>query len=93
MDNFIEGVATTTWSMIQMAGRVGRKDEEQAVFVTVAETSSNSRGTGLFLAALSSSRSLVVGPLVCPSVGPLMFVKKLPLEYQRVIKTYLPTYL
>ena len=27
-----------------MAGRVGRKDEEQAVFVTVAETSSNSRG-------------------------------------------------
>ena len=37
-------MATTTWSMVQQTGRVGRKDKEQAVFVTVAETSSNSRG-------------------------------------------------
>ena len=42
-----------------------------------------------FLAALSSSRSLVVGPLTFV----LMFVKKWLLEYQKVIKTYLPTYL
>ena len=54
-----------------------------------------------FLAALSSSRSLVVclsvrpsvGPSVGPPVGPLMFVKKWPLEYQKVIKTNIPTYL
>ena len=43
-----------------------------------------------FLAALSSSRSLVVGRLVGPLV---MFLKKWPLEYQKVIKTYLCTYL
>ena len=42
-----------------------------------------------FLAALSSS-SWSVRQLVRPSV---MFVKKWPLEYQKVIKTYLPTYL
>ena len=42
-----------------------------------------------FLAALSSSRSLVV----CPSVRPGMFVKKWPLEYHKVIKSYLSTYL
>ena len=44
-----------------------------------------------FLAALSSSRSLVVGrsvgwsvcPLVGPSFGLLMFVKKWPLEYKK----------
>ena len=37
-----------------------------------------------FLAALSSSRSLVVGPLVRLSVGrSVMLVKKLPLEYQK----------
>ena len=46
-----------------------------------------------FLDALSSSRSLVVGPSVgrsfCPSVGRSgMFVQKWPLEYQKVIKTY-----
>ena len=52
-----------------------------------------------FLAASSSSRSLVVGlsvrRSVCPSVGlSVDFVKKLPLEYQMVTKTYLkPTYL
>ena len=46
-----------------------------------------------FLAALSSSRTTVVGPSVGPSVRPLMFVNKWPLEYQKVIKTYLPTYL
>ena len=46
----------------------------------------------LFLAASSSSRSLVVvGLSVCLSRD---FVKKLPLEYQIVTKTYLkPTYL
>ena len=38
------GVASNTWTMVQQAGRVGRKDEEQAVFVTVAEKSSNTRG-------------------------------------------------
>ena len=47
----------------------------------------------LFLAALSSSRSLVVGPSVGPSIGPTTFVKKWPLEYWKVNKTYLPTYL
>ena len=52
----------------------------------------------LFLATQSSSRSLVVCVLVhltvCPSVlRSVMFVKKLPLEHQKVIKTYLPTYL
>ena len=56
----------------------------------------------MFLAALSSSWSLVVRPSVGrsvgrsvgPSVGPsVMFVKKWPLEYWKVIKTYLPTYL
>ena len=32
--------------------------------------------------------------MVGPSVGPLvMFVKKWPLEYQKVIKTYIHTYL
>ena len=51
-----------------------------------------------FLAALSSSRSLVVGQLVGWSVGrsvrrSVMFVKKWPLEYQKVIETYLCTYL
>ena len=35
----------------------------------------------------------LVGLLVRPLVRPLMFVKKWPLEYQKVIKTYLPTYL
>ena len=40
----------------------------------------------LFLAAQSSSRSQAVCWLVT-------FVKKWPLEYQKVIKTYLPTYL
>ena len=49
-----------------------------------------------FLAALSSSWSLVVCPLVGwlvgRSVGPLMFMKKWPLEYQKLVKTYLPTY-
>ena len=42
---------------------------------------------------MSSSWSLAVGPLVRPSVRLLMFVKKWPLEYQKVIETYLPTYL
>ena len=47
-----------------------------------------------FLAALSSSKSLVVGPSVGPSVRPsVVFVKKWPLEYQKVNKTYFPTYL
>ena len=59
-----------------------------------------------FLAALSSSRRLFICPSVRqsnrpsvrrsigPSVSPLvMFVKKWPLEYQKVIKTYLCTYL
>ena len=47
-----------------------------------------------FLAALSSSRSLVVCRSVRPSVRPSAdFVKKWPLEYQKAIKTYLPTYL
>ena len=46
-----------------------------------------------FLAALSSSRSAVGRPPVGRSVGPLMFVKKWPLEYQKVIKTHLPTYI
>ena len=46
------------------------------------------------LAALSSSGSLVVSRSVRPSVRPLvMFVKKWPLEYCKVIRTYLPTYL
>ena len=50
----------------------------------------------VFLAAQSSSRTTVVGPLVRWSVGLLvrpsvMFVKRWPLEY--VIKIYLPTYL
>ena len=32
--------------------------------------------------------------MVCLSVGPMvMFVKKWPLEYCKVINTYLPTYL
>ena len=51
----------------------------------------------IFLAAQSSSRSLVVGVSVCLSVCRLVcwerFVKKLPLEYHMVTKTYLPTYL
>ena len=48
-----------------------------------------------FLAASSNSRSLVVGRSVRRSVGRSGdFVKKLPLEYQIVTKTYLkPTYL
>ena len=47
-----------------------------------------------FLAAQSSSRSLVVGPLVGPSVGPSdTFVKKWPLGFQTVTKTYVPSYL
>ena len=48
----------------------------------------------IFLAALSSSRSLVIGRSVRPSVGrSIMFVKKLPLKYCKVIKTFLiPTY-
>jgi hypothetical protein len=51
-----------------------------------------------FLAAQSSSRSHSVGPLVRWSVGPsvrrsVVFVKKWPLDYQQVIKTYFPTYL
>ena len=48
-----------------------------------------------FLAVQSSSKSLVVGPFVGPSVcrsvgpsfGPLVFVKKWQLEYQKIIKT------
>ena len=52
--------------------------------------------TNTFLAALSSSRSLIVCLSVRPSFGSsvrrsLMFVTKWPLEYQKVIKTYLPT--
>ena len=47
------------------------------------------QGKSNFLAAQSSYRSLVV----CPSVRCVMFVKKWPLKYQKVIKTYLPTYL
>ena len=48
----------------------------------------------MFLAALSSSRSLVVCPSVRRLVGWLvMFVKKWPLEYQKFIKTYHRTYL
>ena len=48
-----------------------------------------------FLAALSSSRSLVVRPSVCWLFGQSEnFVKKWPLQYQLVTKTYLqPTYL
>ena len=52
-----------------------------------------------FLAAPSSSRCLVVGLSVWWSVSPLVrssetFLKKCPLEYQIVTKTYLkPTYL
>ena len=52
-----------------------------------------------FLAALSSSRSLILCLSVCPSVRPSVrlsvrpSVKKWSLEYQTVIKTYLPTYL
>ena len=43
-----------------------------------------------FLATQSSSGSLDV----CWSIGPcMMFLKMLPLEYQKVIKTYLFTYL
>ena len=39
-----------------------------------------------FLAAPSSSRSLVVGRSVCRSVGPNTFVKKLPLlDYKSYI--------
>ena len=46
----------------------------------------------IFVAAQSSSRRLVV----CQSVGPSVclsetFVKKWPLEYQMVTKTYLPS--
>ena len=38
--------------------------------------------------------ALEVQLLVGPSIGrSMMFVKKWPLEYQKVIKTYLPTYL
>ena len=43
----------------------------------------------LFLAALTSSGSLVVGPLV----SPYTFVKKWPLQYQMLTITYLPSYL
>ena len=50
----------------------------------------------IFLAALSSSRRLVVcllvGLLVGLSVGQEGFVKKWLVEYQMVTKTYLPTY-
>ena len=47
-----------------------------------------------FLAAQSSSRSLVVDQSVPPSFcRSVMFVKKWPLEYKKVFKTYLPTYL
>ena len=48
-----------------------------------------------FLAALSSSRTTVLGRSVCPSVGLSVgdVCEKWPLEYQKVIKTYLPTYL
>ena len=51
-----------------------------------------------FLAALSSTKSLIVGRLVGWSVGrsvgrSVMFVKRWLLEYQKVIKlTFLPTY-
>ena len=56
-------------------------------FLKIASDNLKSGWTPHFLAALSSSRSLVVrwsvGPLVGPLVGPsVMFVKKLPLEYQ-----------
>ena len=46
-----------------------------------------------FLAALSSSRTLVVSLSVCLSVDPSVrdVCEKWPLEYQKVIKTYLPT--
>ena len=47
--------------------------------------------TEKFLAAQSSSRSLVVGRLACRSVRDVC--EKWPLEYQKVIKTYLHTYL
>ena len=48
----------------------------------------------IFLAASSSSRSQFVCQSVSVSVGRLVdFVKKLPLEYQILTKTYLPTYL
>ena len=43
-----------------------------------------------FLSAQSSSRSLVVGRLVGLSV---IFVKRWPLGYQKVIRTCLPTFL
>ena len=46
----------------------------------------------MFLAAQSSSRSLVVSWLVCRSNHWSLW-KKWPLEYQKVIKTYRPTYL
>ena len=48
----------------------------------------------VFLAAQSSSRRLVVSRSVGPSVGwSVTLVKKLPVEYQMVTKTYLPSYL
>ena len=51
-------------------------------------------GVHVFLAARNSSRTTVVGRSVGPSVRPsVMFVKKWPLERQKIIKTYLLTYL
>ena len=57
-----------------------------------------SESVEIFLAVLSRSWSLVVGRSVGRSVGPsvrlsVMFVKKWSLEYQKVIKTHLCTYL
>ena len=48
-----------------------------------------------FLAARSSSRTTVVGPLVGPSVGLSVrhIYEKVTFRDQNVIKTYLPTYL
>ena len=46
----------------------------------------------MFLAALSSSRSLVVRPSIRPSVRPsVTFMKKWLIEYKIVTKTYLPS--
>ena len=51
-------------------------------------------GKSMFLAARSSSSTTVVRPSVGWLVGWLViFVKKWTLEYQKAIKTYLPTYL
>ena len=86
----------STWGVVTSNRRLNRKESPSSSLMKVY-VRNNIPLRLKFLAALSSSWSLAVGPSVCPLVGPsvgrsVTFVKKLPLEYQMVTETYLPTY-